>query len=197
VRLKPISGHKSKKEAIVPIRFGVILGCLLLAACTAATPPPDTARLPMGTFGLADNDMGAINLASSAFASAGRTRNNPVGAARAAAAVDYLAGQLSSSPRWLSVSPLIKQQMLQARTDVRQVLGITPDASSQAVVNALLQFADAWQAGNQSAAMQALGAPVFTLPPMQTQQVLSNMPPMPSVNTATMNAASAMRGSRL
>jgi len=181
----------------VPIRFGVILGCLLLAACTAATPPPDTARLPPGTFGLADNDVGAANLASAAFASSNRTRNNPVDAARAAAAVDYLAGQLSSSPRWLSISPLIKQQMLQARTDVRRVLGVAPDASSQAVVNALLQFAASWQAGNQSGAIQALGAPVFTLSPTQTQEVLSNMPPIPSANTATMNAASAMRGGRL
>ena len=181
----------------MPVRLWVILGCLLLATCTAATPPPDTARLPQGTFGLADNDVGAANLASSAFASARRTRDNPVNAARAAAAVDYLAGQLSSSPRWLFISPLIKQQMLQARTDVRRALGIASDASSQAVVNALLQFADAWQAGNQSNAMQALGAPVFTLPATQTLQVLSNMPPMPSINTATMNAANAMRGSRL
>jgi hypothetical protein len=186
-----------RRETTVPIRFGVILGCLLLAACAAATPPPDTARLPQGTFGLADNDVGAANLASSAFASARRIRDNPVDAARAAAAVDYLAGQLSSSPRWLSISPLIKQQMLQARTDVRKVLGIAPDASSQAVVNALLQFADAWQAGTQSSAIQALEAPVFTMPPTQTRQLLSNMPSMSSVNTATMNAASAMRGSRL
>jgi hypothetical protein len=180
----------------MPIRFAVILVCVLMAACTAATPAPDTARLPPGTFGLADNDVGAANLASSAFASANRTRDNPVDAARAAAAVDYLAGQLSSSPRWFSISPLVKQQMLRARTDMRKELGIAPSASSQAVVNALLQFADAWQAANQSAAMQALAAPVFTLPPTQTQQVLSNMPPMPSVNVATMNAASAMRGGR-
>ena len=181
----------------MPIRFWVIFGCLLLAGCAAAAPPPDTARLPPGTFGLADNDVGAANLASSALASAGRTRDNPVRAARAAAAVDYLAGQLSSSPRWLSISPLIRQQMLQARTDIRRVLSIAPDASSQAVVNALLQFADASQSGNQSAALQALGSPVFTLAPAQTQQVLSNMPAMPSVNTATMNAANAMRGNRL
>ena len=134
---------------------------------------------------------------TSAFASARRLRDNPVYAARAAAAVDYLAGQLSSSPRWLSISPLIKQQMLQARTDVRKVLGIAPDASSQTVVNALLPFADARHAGSQSSAIQALAAPVFTMPPTETQQLLSNMPPMSSVNTATMNAASAMRGSRL
>lgn len=181
----------------MPMRFGIIFTCLLLAACGAATPTPDTARLPPGTFGLMDNDVGAANLASASFASAGRTRGNPAGAARAAAAVDYLAGQLSSSPRWLSVSPLIRQQMLQARIDLRRVTGIAPNASSQAVVDALLQFSGAWQAGNQSAAMGALGAPVFMQSPTQTLEVLGNMPPLPSVNVATMNAASAMRGSRL
>jgi hypothetical protein len=115
----------------------------------------------------------------------GTYSHNPASAA-SAAAVDYLAGQLSSSPRWLSISPLIKQQMLQTRTEVRKVLGIVSDASSHAAVNSLLEFADAWQVGNQSAAVQALGPPVFTLLPTQTQQVLSNMPPMSSGNTATM-----------
>lgn len=176
-------------------RIITLLICLTVAACAAVTPAPDTAQLPQGAFGTADNDIAAINLAASAFASPARTRDNPVDAARAAAGVDFLAGQLSS-PRWLTVSPLTRQQMLQARVDVRQALGIVPDAPSQAVVNALLQFAAAWQSGNQPAALQVLANPIFTQTPQQTLQVLSNMPSIRTANTATMNASREMLRTR-
>ena len=107
-------------------------------------------------------------------------------------AIDYLAGELSSNPRWIMVSPLTKQEMLRARVDVRQVLGIAPNAPSQFVVETLLQFAWLWQAGNQPAAMQALAAPGFTLPPQQTLQVLTNLPYVRSANIASIDAATQM-----
>jgi hypothetical protein len=173
------------------IRLGVVLPCLAIAAC-AVQPPPDTASLPFGAFGTLDNDVGAANQASWAFAAPARTLNDPVDAARAAAAVDYLAGELSSNPRWVTLSPLTRQEMLQARADVRRALGIRPDAPSQLVVNALLQFASAWQSGNQAAAMQALASPVFTLPPQQTLHVLTNLPYIRSANIATADAATQM-----
>jgi hypothetical protein len=170
--------------------------CLTLTGCAAVTPPPDTAQLPQGAFGTSDNDVAAVNQASWAFASPARTRDNPVDAARASAAVDFLGGQLSSSPRWIAVSPLTRQQMLQARADVRNVLGIVPNAPSQIVVGALLQFASAWQSGDQPAAMQPLAIPVFTQPPRQTLETLSNLPSIRSVNIATMSASRAMSGGR-
>jgi hypothetical protein len=176
----------------VSARLIAVLAALTLAACTAATPPPDSAPLPFGTFGLLDNDVGAANLASWAFASPARTRNDPVDAARACAAIDFLAGELSSNPRWVTLSPLTKREMLQARADVRRVLGIAPDAPSQAVVNALLQFAAALQAGDQQAAMRALSSPVFTLPPQQTLHILSNLPAIQSANVASIDAANQM-----
>ena len=175
-------------DALVQSRFIAVLICLMLTACGAVAPPPDTAQLPQGAFGTTDNDMAAANQASWAFASAARTRDNPVDAARAVAAVDFLAGQLSSSPRWNSVSSLTKQQMLQTRADLRQTLGIVPNAPSQAVVSALLQFASAWRSGNQPAALQALANPAFTQPPQQTLQILSNLPSIPSANLATSSA---------
>ncbi len=175
------------------IRPGVVLTCLAIAAC-AVPPPPDTASVPFGAFGTMDNDVAALNQATWAFASPARIRNNPVDAARAAAAVDFLAGELSSNPRWVGLSPITKQQMLQARVDVRRVLGIRPDAPSQLVVNALLQFATMWQTGNQPAAMQALAMPVFMQPPQQTLLILANMPYIQSANLATMNASSQADG---
>jgi hypothetical protein len=169
-----------------------ILACLAFAACSAATPPPDTAQLPFAAFGTMDNDVAAANQASWAFASPERTRNNPVDAARACAAIDYLAGQLSSSPRWIAVSPLTRQEMLRARADVRRVLGISPETRSQVVVDALLRFAADWQAGDQPAALQALSAPGFTLSPQQTVQNLSNLPYVQTANVCSIDAAREM-----
>lgn len=170
------------------VRFGCVLICLLATAC-ATQPPVDTAVLPFAAFGTLDNDVAAANQASWAFAAASRTANDPVDAARAVAAVDYLAGELSSNPRWVTLSPLTKQEMLQARIDVRRVLGITPTVPSQAVVNAMLGFASVWQSGNRAGALQLLAVPGFTLPPEQMLQVLSNMPYIQSANIATIDAA--------
>jgi hypothetical protein len=176
----------------VPARPIIVLAGLCLVACTAVTPRPDTAQLPPGAFGLLDNDVPAANQAAWAFGSPARTRNNPVDAARACAAIDYLAGELSSNPRGVTVSPLTKQKMLEARADVRQVLGVAPNAPSQVVVTALLRFAAAWQAGDPTAAMQTLTAPGFTEPPEQTVQVLSDLPFVQAANIASTDAVQQM-----
>ena len=173
------------------IRPAIVLACLAIAAC-AVQPPPDTASVPPGAFGQFDNDVPAANQASWAFAIPVRTLNSPVDAARASAAVDYLAGELSSNPRWVTLSPLTKMKMLEARGDVRRVLGIRPDAPSQLVTNGLLQFAWLWQYVDAPTAMQVLRTPIFTLPPEQTLQVLSNMPYIQSANIATLDAANQM-----
>ena len=173
------------------VRLGVVFACLAIAAC-AIQPPPDTASVPFGAFGTLDNGVAAANQASWAFGAPSRTLNDPVDAARAVAAIDYLAGELSSNPRWIMVSPLTKQEMLRARADVRQVLGIAPDAPSQFVVETLLQFGWLWQSGNWPAAMQVLASQVFTLPPQQTLQVLNNLPYVQSANIASADAAAQM-----
>jgi hypothetical protein len=175
----------------VIIRLAIVLACLAIAAC-AIRPPPDTASVPPGAFGFLDNDVAAANQASYAFAVPAHTHNNPVDAARAAAAVDFLAGELSSNPRWVTLSPLTKMKMLQARADVRRVLGIRPDAPSQFVTNGLLQFAWLWTVVDPGTAMQTLATPVFTLPPEQTLQVLNNLPYIQSANIATLDAANQM-----
>jgi len=164
----------------------------MLAGC-AITPPPDTAQLPFAAFGTLDNDTAAAAVAASAFAAPARTANDPVDGARACAAIDFLAGELSSNPRWIGLSPFTKQQMLQARIDVRQVLAIRPDAPSQIVVDALMQFATAWQYGDQATAMRMLAAPVFTLSPQQTLKILANLPMIRSANLASLDATTQMQ----
>ncbi len=161
-----------------------------LSACGAITPPPDTARLPPNAFGTySDGDIGAINVSSWAFADPARTRNDPPDAARAVAAVDYLAGELSSSPRWDFMSPLTKMQMVQARAEVRAAVGIAANAPSQDVVDQLLYVADALTAGSTQGAMNALTPPTFTLPPPDSLARLANLPYLLEANVATMHAA--------
>jgi hypothetical protein len=114
---------------------------------------------------------------------------NPIDAARAVIAVEFLADELRVNPRWIGMSGTSRFGMLQARTDTRRVLGIAPDAPSPLVVDALLRLTVALRAGDQSASMQALGAPVFTLPPSQTLRILSNLPYIQSANQVTLQAA--------
>jgi hypothetical protein len=104
-------------------------------------------------------------------------------------AVEYLAGELRSSPRWSFMATTPRTQMLQARLDLRQVLGIQPNAPPQLVVNALLAMTAALMAGNEPAALQALSIPIFTLPPPETLARLANLPYVRSANLATMQAA--------
>lgn len=87
------------------LRATLLLACGLAAACTAS-PLPDAARL-IGPAGILGDDMLAIDQAEWAFAVSSRTRNDPAAAAKAVAALDYLAGDLSVSPRWIAVSPIL------------------------------------------------------------------------------------------
>ncbi|MGH7212112.1 MAG: hypothetical protein ACREF1_11705, partial [Acetobacteraceae bacterium] len=111
--------------------FAILFAAVLLGGCAAAGPP-DVAQLPPGAFGAApDPDQAALSLAEYDFADTSRIYGRPAEAARAAAAVDYLAGAFDTQPRWAYLPPDTKQEMLDARDGVRQALGIAPDTPSQ------------------------------------------------------------------
>nr|WP_294506878.1 hypothetical protein [uncultured Rhodopila sp.] len=162
---------------------------LSLSACATLPPTPATPYLPAGVYGMyLDNDTGAIDQSSWAFASPGNTRNNPVAAAKAVVALEYLSGELRQNPRWIGMDLSTKLHMAQARDNLRRIVGIRPDAPPQAVVNALLQLAEGLQFGNQVQAAQALTSPVFTGPSAETMQKLSNLPYDQTANLATARA---------
>ena len=143
-----------ERECVVFHRSLAILVCLVIAGCTPATPPPDTAVLPFAAFGTMDNDVAAANQAAWAFASPERIANNPVDAARAAR--NRLSGRRTCQQSALGRDFAVDQTGdAAARFDVRRSSGLSP-CQSQVVVNALLRFAGAWQAGDQAAAVQAL-----------------------------------------
>jgi hypothetical protein len=172
------------------LRYGIILvGLLILGGCT---PPVDTAVMPPVT-GLVDPN-NAIYYANWAFSSPARTRNDPASAARAVAALDYAAGAINTSPRLMFMSPVINNEMLDARQAVRHVLGIPPNAPSQAVVNSMVTVSLALGNGDRTQALAALSAPIFTLGPERTLAVLTNMPPVRQANIATSQAEGAING---
>ena len=158
---------------------------LFPVACTPTPLPSHAFLLSAAPFGSnQDPQTAALEFGSWTLSREANSRNNPIGGARAIAAVDYLAGDLYANPRWEFIDPLIKLQMLQGRAEVRQAIGIQPNAPSQQVVDALLAVSSALAVGNGPATMASLQSPVFTLPPQQTYQLLANLPPLPIANVA-------------
>ena len=146
--------------------IGSLVLALVLAGCATLPATQETPYLPPGVFGVyQDNDTGAINTAAWAFASPANTRGNPAEAARAVIALEYLPGELIENPRWVGMDYLVKRRLDIARSDVRAVLGIRPDAPPQLVVNAMLALFTDLQTGNQPAVMQVLGSGLFTCRP--------------------------------
>ena len=181
----------------MPRRAAALLACLLTSACALGLEPfvPDYARLPPDTFGdggALDPDVRAVQQAQWAFADPGRTQGRPVEASRAAASMDYIAGQLNVSPRWANIPALTKQMLLQGRVEVRQALGVQPGTPSQEVVNRLAYASDALVAGDTAAAASALGGPVFAQPGDATLQRLTNLPYMQAANVSTMRAGNEL-----
>ena len=165
-----------------------------VAACGPLAPfVPDIARLAPGALGSGgDVNVGAVNQAQWAFADSGRTYGRPVEAARAAAALDYIAGEFTTSPRWDGVSALTKQQLLEGRQELRRALGVLPGTSSQQVVDALVGAGNALAAGREEDARKLLGAPVFTGTGAETLARLSNMPYLRMANVSTMRAGNEL-----
>src|SRR5690348_9439139 len=97
----------------------VFLPPLCLAACTTLPSTPTTPYLPAGVYGTyQDNDIGAINQSAWAFSSSENIRGNPVAAAKAVIALEYLSGELRENPRWVGMDAATKLHMAQARDDL-------------------------------------------------------------------------------
>lgn len=168
----------------------IVMAAVLLSAasCSAGPPPPSTAIMPSGALGTnGDIDVRALDVAAYAF---GRhIQNDPASAANAIAALDYMGGQLNTSPRWITIMPsLFRVQMLQSREMVRTYVGVSAQAPSQAVVDTMLALAQAYRAGDQAAVQRLLAAPIFTAPPQHVAAQLADLPVVPFINNATTHA---------
>ncbi len=157
-----------------------------LAGCSTINIP-STAVMPDGALGSnGDPDVRSLQVASVDFSHA--IVNDPAEAANAIAALDYMGGKLNSSPRWQDMPGLWSMEMLQSRQKVRQFVGISETAPSQAVVTTMLGLAVAYRTGNEAEIQRLLARPIFTVPPAEVQARLANIPLMASVNSATSHA---------
>lgn len=163
-----------------------------IGGCALQQTPVNTSGMPQQT-GLAD-PVNAVQYAAWAFASPSRTRNDPLSAAKAVAALDYAAGNVNTNQFFIGLNPLVSQQMLIGRSAMRRALGIPENAPSQAVVNAMTQVMLALEAHNQGAAVAALSSPVFTFGPDRTFALLTNLPYIQMANIATINTENAING---
>jgi len=138
----------------------------------------------MGFFTWIDPDLGAVNEASYAFGSRSVLRGDPVAALRAVICVEYLAAQ-GHSPRWVAVSPLTVMQLDDGRDELRQTLGIAPNAPPPLVIDRLLRLTQNLHTGNMTAARALIRPPLFSLPSDQVFALLTNLPRLPATHAAT------------
>src|SRR4051794_39076972 len=124
---------------------------LYLAACATLPASRDTPYLPAGVYGMyEDNDIGAINQSAWAFSSPANTSGNPVDAAKAVIALEYLSGELRENPRWVGMDAATKLHMAQARDDLRRGPGVCPDAPPPLGGKTPLPLSARPQVGNQT-----------------------------------------------
>ena len=129
-------------------------------------------------------------MAADAFGDAGRTYGRPELAARAMAALEYLAGAAGRAPGLQDVSVDTQAELVVAQGAARGVLHVRPGATGQDVVNALLAAARLLDAGDIGATAAALDrSGVFTVPGGAVVDVLSRLPYLRGVNLATQHVA--------
>ncbi len=170
----------------------VPLVCLALGGCLHEVPTPSTGYLPPDAFATIavgqDPDLAAVQEAMIAFAYPARMQGRPAEMALAIASLDAMAGQFSTGGRWFGMNSIPKQEMLDARTEVRGILGVPENAPSQSVIDQLMAASRALNKGDQKAALAALSGPDFTKTPEQTLEILAHFPRAPIANSATMSA---------
>lgn len=175
--------------------FRVVGICLVLGGCASELSIPSTGYMPRDGFDYVifqDPAITAMQTATFAFAHPAAMQGQPAQMALAIASLDAMAGQLSTRGRWVAVDSLAKLQMLQARTKVRAILGISPDVPSQTVIDALVAASHALDRGDRAAAEQALTVPGFSMAPDQMLALLAHFPVVPIANWATALASGSL-----
>lgn len=159
---------------------------LLAAACAPLGPPPPSVSLPPDAVeGAGDPTRAAIIGAAYAFASPASLAGRPDVAARAVANYEYLAVEIPTGPRWVGFSPVAGLELRRGLPEVRNAVGIAPDAPPQAVVDALYAASRALRAGDTEAARRILSPPLFPAGGEATLARLAALPPLPQANFAT------------
>jgi hypothetical protein len=158
---------------------------VLLLPLIGCAPAQLFATLPRDAItGVGDPTRAAVIGSAYAFATPDVMAGHPEAAARAAAQVEYLAAEIPAGPRWVDFNPTVGLELQAARIELRDALGIAPDALPQAVVHGLYAASRALGSGDVAAARQALAAPSFLDAPV-TLKRLAGLPALPRTRSAT------------
>jgi hypothetical protein len=151
---------------------------LLLAGCA-----PDPAAVWLG--GIGDPVRGAALNAPRMLGNTGRWAGQPAQAALAAVQLEFLAQQFRINPLYMNgVSGTTLANLDFGRAEMRQAIGIAPDAPPDAVMAQLREAAAAIEAGSPARAEAALSGPMFPLGPQATLRRLGTLPFLPAVSAA-------------
>lgn len=161
-----------------------LLAALLLGAACESDP------VGRHFFGLGDPVRGAALHAPRNLGDTSRWEGQPAEAALAAAQLEFLALEFRTNPRYApAVDPTVTLQLERARAEMRQFLGIAPEAPPEAVIAALRRAAEALRAGSRASAEAALHSAFFTAGPLVTLARLGAMPRLPQTAAAARLAA--------
>ena len=164
----------------------------LLSACALQAPQPPREPLPPAPLvrsgGFADPTQQVVLGAAYVFGDPRRVAGRPADAARAAAQLGWLTLALPQDPRWIPATATLFGELRRAEAEMRQTLGLSPDASVGTVTRALTAAADALDQGDRAGALAAL-APIAPGGAAGVLAKLGAMPPMPRAAVATQTAA--------
>ncbi len=171
-----------------PVRAAAVAACLALvaAACAELRQPPPPPP-PAGLVGLSQDPLGtALAAATAAFADRGiALAGQPAAAAEAVANLEYVAATLPADPRYRRLAGGPGRDLALAREEVRDALGVDPDAPADAVIRSLLAAAAALRVGDSAAAARALPAPPFRPGGAASVARLGTLGPLPQAMVAT------------
>lgn len=157
-----------------PLRLLLLLS---LAGCT------DPAAQHLGGFG--DPVRGAAFSAPYWLGDTSRLQGLPAQAARSAVQIEVIADAFETEPRYMhEVSGPALHALRVGRRELRQVLGIAPNAPPGRVTFRLREAAAALDGGQLPAALAALSDPIFTAGGEATLTRLATLPRMPRVSEA-------------
>lgn len=168
--------------------------CLSLAACATA-PAISAGYLPADAFGNTvqgeDITVAATNDALYAFAHPAQLNGRPADMALAVASLDALAGQFANNGRWAGSGGTAAMQLVDARMQVRELLGVPETTQSQSLIDHLVAASHDLDNGNTQAASAALSGPDFAKPSAEILAVLGHFPYIATADSALVAASAA------